>query len=369
MALAVGPRAFVVDHARCGNDEPEKPAGTDATDPHGPRGTLTPQTQRLSVQIAAAIERQGVAPRLAVRIARQLVIKCDEPHLRRPSTWSALGTLLQRDMEHLREQVGLVERQVIVALPKLSAGQIEDLLATLRSQDPSIARTVLNTALDATDPVAAAHRYLKQFHAVADRLRRIDPGIARTFANAAFMARAPLHTALDHFGRFAEVIESIRDNVAFARLAAREAYRAPDPVAAAKRCIADYTHIVDTLTARGVQIGIARSLAGIACAGATPLQTADTLLERFSAVLKHVQATHPAVARSIALSACRSSDPILVADTYTKNYDVVVRVIRPPTPAGRTPWLHKRFVQISRWRGRSATSHSFSNRGTAEASR
>jgi hypothetical protein len=149
----------------------------------GRGGTLPPEKQHLSDQIAEAIERQGVVPALAARIARQLVIECDEPHLRRPSTWSALGTLLQRDVERLREQVGLVERQVIVALPKLSAAQIEDLLATLRSQDPRIARTVLNTALDAADPVAAAHRYLKQFHAVADRLRRIDPDIARTFAN------------------------------------------------------------------------------------------------------------------------------------------------------------------------------------------
>jgi hypothetical protein len=295
-------------------------------------GTLTPQKQRLSLQIAEAIERQDVVPALAARVARQLVIKCDEPHLQRPPTWSAIGTLLRRDVERLREQVGLVERQVILALPKLSAAQIEDLLATLRSQDPRIGRTVLNTALDAADPVAAAHRYLKQFHVVAERLRRIDPDIARTFANGAFMARAPLEKALDHFDRFAEVIKSIRANVPFARLAAREACRAPDPVAAAKRCIADYTRIVDTLTARGVQIRIARSLAGIACAGATPLQTAETLLERFNTVLKHVHRTHPAVARTIALSACRSSDPIRVADTYTKNYEAIVRLIRRTDP-------------------------------------
>jgi hypothetical protein len=328
-----GARPFVVDHGRCGNDERENPAGTDATDPHGQRGHADPtETAPRRANRRGDRTPAFVVPTLAARIARQLVIKCDAAHLRRPSTWSALGTLVQRDVERLLAQVGLVERQVIVALPKLSAAQIEGLLGTLRSQDPRIARTVLNTALDAADPVAAAHRYLKQFHAVADRLRRIDPDIARRFANGAFMARAPLQTALDHFDRFAEVIKSIRGNVPFARLAAREACRAPDPVAAATRCIADYTDIVNTLTARGVQIRIARSLAGMACTGATPLETATTLLERFTVVLKHVRATHPVVARTIALSACRSSDPIRGADTYMNNYDTVVRMIRRTDP-------------------------------------
>lgn len=96
-------------------------------------GTLTAQKRQLSHQIAAAIEQEGVFPVLAARIARPLVIKCDEAHLQRRSTWSALGTLLRRDVDRLRERVGLVERQVIVALPKLSAAQIQRLLAELRA--------------------------------------------------------------------------------------------------------------------------------------------------------------------------------------------------------------------------------------------
>jgi hypothetical protein len=67
-------------------------------------------------------------------------------------TWRAFGELLRRDVERLKNHVGLVERQIVVALPKLSAEQIEDLLEHLRAEDPTIARTILNTALDAADP-------------------------------------------------------------------------------------------------------------------------------------------------------------------------------------------------------------------------
>jgi hypothetical protein len=180
--------------------------------------------------------------------------------------------------------------------------------------------------------VAAAQRYVKQFQEVADRFRRIDPDIARTFANGAFMARA---RRTRRWTMSTGLPRSSRASAATYPLPVwphEKPCRALDPVAAAKRCIVDYTRIVETLTARGVQIRIARSLAARACAGATPLHTAETLLERFNSVLKHVHATHPAVARTIALSACRSSEPRRVADRYTKNYDAVVRIIRRTVP-------------------------------------
>jgi len=56
--------------------------------------------------------------------------------------------------------LGLVERQIVVGLPKLSAKQIEALLDELRRKDPDIARTILNVSPDAAEPIAAAERYL-----------------------------------------------------------------------------------------------------------------------------------------------------------------------------------------------------------------
>ena len=49
---------------------------------------------------------------------------------------------------------------MVVALPKLSAKQIEDFFAELKASDASIARTILNAALDAADPLTTGRRYL-----------------------------------------------------------------------------------------------------------------------------------------------------------------------------------------------------------------
>ena len=65
-----------------------------------------------------------------------------------------------------------MERQIIVALPKLSADEIERLLHELQAADPQIARAILNAALDAADPVSAARRYLAEYHRVAEQLKR-----------------------------------------------------------------------------------------------------------------------------------------------------------------------------------------------------
>jgi hypothetical protein len=54
---------------------------------------------------------------LAERIARQLVFKFDAAALGDRSSWRALGDLLRRDAERLETRLGLVERQVVVALP------------------------------------------------------------------------------------------------------------------------------------------------------------------------------------------------------------------------------------------------------------
>jgi len=70
------------------------------------------------------------------------------------------GTSAREEIHCLKDGLGLVERQIVVGLPKLSAKQIEALLDELRRKDPDIARTILNVSPDAAEPIAAAERYL-----------------------------------------------------------------------------------------------------------------------------------------------------------------------------------------------------------------
>lgn len=295
-------------------------------------GRLNETRRILRANIERTIEDRGVPARLAERIARQLVFKFDTAALGDRSTWRAMGELLRREAERLQTQLGLVERQIVVALPKLSAKQIEDLLEELQAHDATIARTVLNAALDAADPRTAARRYLAEFHGVVDQLKSVDPGVARTLANATFMAHAPREKAMSHFKRFAELMLRFRDDVDFVRTVARAAFRAPDPIKAAQAFIADYDAIVAELTATGLESNIARSLAAIASLGAEPVPAARKLLQNFEVVLALAKETHPQVARSIALSACRATEPLRTARLYMNNYDTILRVISQTDP-------------------------------------
>ena len=90
----------------------------------------------------------------------------------------------------LENNLALVERQLVVAPPKLSAKQIGDSFAELKANDALIARTIFNAALDAADPLRTGRRYLGEFHAIVRPLQRLDRGAARTFANGTFMAHA-----------------------------------------------------------------------------------------------------------------------------------------------------------------------------------
>lgn len=295
-------------------------------------GRLSENRRIIRANIERTIEDRGVPARLAERIARQLVVKFDTVALGDRSTWRALGELLGHEAERLQTHLGLVERQIVVALPKLSAIQIERLLEELQANDATIARTVLNAALDAADPITAARRYLAEFHVVVHQLETIDPGIARTLANATFMAHAPREKAMSHFRRFAELMLRFRDDVDFVRTVARAAFRASDPIEAAQAFIADYDAVVAELTTTGVESSIARSLAAIASLGAEPIPAARKLLQRFEAVLALARGTHPQVARSIALSACRATEPLRAARVYMDNYDTIMRVIGDMDP-------------------------------------
>lgn len=296
-------------------------------------GRLRDAKAALRWNIARTIEDCGGVPqRLADRIAFQLIFKFGPAAVGDLRTWRALGVLLRRDVDRLKNHVGLVERQIVVALPKLSAQQVEDLLQELRVAAPTIARTILNAALDAADPVTGARRYLAEFHAVVREFKNIDPGIARTFANATFMAHAPREKAMSHFRRFADLMIRFQDDVEFVRTVARAACRAVDPIKAAEAFIATYDAIVAELTSTGVESSIAQSLAAIASLGAKPLPTARKLLQKFEAVLAFSKETHPQAARSIALSACRATEPLRAARVYMSNYDTIIRVIGKMDP-------------------------------------
>lgn len=288
---------------------------------------FTERKRILRERIAWVIQQEGVPQRLAARIAFQLLVKFDSKDLGGVSTWRGIGQVLRGEIATLQNRLGLVERQLVVALPKLSAKQIEDLFAELKASDASIARTILNAALDAADPLTTGRRYLAEFHAVVKQLQRLDPGIARTFANATFMAHAPRDKAMAHFERFAQLMMRFRRDVSFVRTVARASFRAPDPIKAAEGFIADYDAVVAQLTAEGVEPSVARSLAGIASVGAEPRESARKLLDNFEAVLRFAKKSHPGVARSIALSACRASEPLDAARLYMSNYDRIVKAI------------------------------------------
>ena len=296
-------------------------------------GRCTRDQCRFRISISRAIEVQGVLPRLAQRISLQLVWKFDVAELGNQAVWLAMGQLLQQETERLKIRVGLVDRQIVVALPKLSAQQIEDLLDEFRTSDPTVARTILNVALDAAEPLSAGRRYLAEYRSVVAQLQTVDPEIARTLANATFMAHTPRKKAVDHFKTFSELVVKFADDVGFARTVARAAFRAPDPIKAARRFISDYDSVVAALSSECIESQVARSLAGIASLAADPIPTGRKLLRNFEGVLELAKKTHPSVARSIALSACRATDPVGAARLYMKNYDAIVRLISGTDPA------------------------------------
>jgi hypothetical protein len=121
-----------------------------------------------------------------------------------------MGDQVHAEVEHLR-QMGLVDRQIVVALPKLAATQVEALLEELRVQDPTIAGTILNVALDAAEPVPAAQRYLRKFHRVVAQLKTLDTGIARTIAKRNVHGTDADAHATAHYKRFAKLFSTFQD--------------------------------------------------------------------------------------------------------------------------------------------------------------
>lgn len=190
------------------------------------RGALSKRARKVRADIAQAVAAEGVPELLAQRIAFQLVVKIDVDELRDPRVWQALGQALCGEIDALKDRIGLAERQIVAVLPKLSAGQIEEFLDELTRADRRIARTVLDAAIDAADPISTGRRYLAEYRLVAKQLHAIEPNIARTLANATFTAGMPLGKAMDHLQKFLTSIAKQKDHPDVARLLARAGFRA-----------------------------------------------------------------------------------------------------------------------------------------------
>jgi len=190
------------------------------------RGALSKRAREVRVRLGETLDRAGVPDRLAQRIAFQLVIKIDLNELRDERIWHAVAAVVRDEIAVLKERVGLAERQIITVLPKLSATQIETFLDELTHADRRIARTVLDAAIDAADPIATGRRYLAEYRLVARQLRAIEPNIARTLANATFTAGMPLGKAMEHLQKFLTSIAKQKNHPDVARLLARAGFRA-----------------------------------------------------------------------------------------------------------------------------------------------
>ena len=189
------------------------------------RGALARRACLIRSGIARAIAAQSVPAVLAQRIAFQLAFKFQARDLFGDEVWTAIGRILQSEIECLRERVGMSDQRIITALPKLSAAQVLALLDELTSADRRIARTILHAAVNTSDPLAAGRRYLAEYSLVARRLRPLDPTMARTVAAATFSAGMPLSKAMEHLERFSALMAKYHDNPDMARRLARAEFR------------------------------------------------------------------------------------------------------------------------------------------------
>jgi hypothetical protein len=165
------------------------------------RGALPARAQQTRTAMAETIGAAGVPPELARRVAFQLAFKFHRRDLEGVAVWEAMGAVLRREVESLRTRARLPEHNIIKVLPKLSSHDLDAFLAELTSADRRIARTILDAAIDAADPLAAGRRYLAEYRLVARRVHEIDPSMARTLANATFASSVPLRKAMEHIER------------------------------------------------------------------------------------------------------------------------------------------------------------------------
>jgi hypothetical protein len=202
------------------------------------RGSISSARQRLRKQISHAIA-SDVPVALADRVAFQLAFKFTKDELGDRAVWKAIGRELRREFAELQDRFGLLDRQLITVLPKLSARQVETFLRELERADRAIARTIFNSAIEAAEPIRAGRRYLAAYQKVTEQLQAIDPTVARTLANATFAAGAPRKKAMDFLKNFADVMRQFEDR-RLARTLAKGLFRATDPLKAAEQFMHDY---------------------------------------------------------------------------------------------------------------------------------
>ena len=190
------------------------------------RGALSKERRALKTRIAATLSCGGVPAVLAERMAFQLAFKCGLSDVRDETVWPAIAAALRQEIVRLRTRLGLANHQIEVVLPKLSAAQIEEFFDELTHADRRIARTVLDAAIDAADPIGTGRRYMAEYRLVAKQLHAIEPNIARTLANATFTAGMPLGKAMEHVQKFLTSIAKQKDHPDVARLLARAGFRA-----------------------------------------------------------------------------------------------------------------------------------------------
>jgi len=227
------------------------------------RGAIPKERHQIKQALSGALAAEGVPPPLADRIAFQLVFKFEEHELERRALWSAIGAELREEIAELRRVVGLADRQIVTVLPKLSARQIGEFLDELSAADRRIARTILNAALEAADPLSAGRRYLAEYHRVAAQLTALDPKVARTIANATFTAGEPRNKAIQLLRRFTAVMAQFDEGDAPSRMLAKATFRAADSRNAAEQITSRYSAAVEHLVSQGMELRAARTLAGL----------------------------------------------------------------------------------------------------------
>ena len=137
---------------------------------------------------------------------------------------------------------------VVLIAEELAPAAIEALLDSLTRREPSVARTILNAALDASVPREAAERYLEEYRRVVASLSHVEPNLARTMANATFMAMRPTQRAKHHLQHFDQLVTEFGKTETPIRTLAREACRAPGPRAAGRKFIKDRQVVMERLT-------------------------------------------------------------------------------------------------------------------------
>ena len=142
--------------------------------------------QSLAGEVFGTLVDEGVPTELARRLAHQVALRTYwEDHV----TWRALGQLLLREADQLRVQVGLSDRLIPDALIKLSADDIQKLWEWLNRVDRAFASTILARAIQAADPVAAAHLYVDNYRKAFRAAVRADPAHAATLAGQVLTMR------------------------------------------------------------------------------------------------------------------------------------------------------------------------------------